>query len=157
MTDIHLAHAEIVGWISLSNSQAFAQTDYLEAGPDGTVSGVPAAWEAMMGNALDGLDDDEVRLYYTWSSNPTTPMGARITWIQPTTISGSNAVQVTWGTRASRQYQLELSPDIMDGEAWEDAGFGVLNGVNGAISRSITNGDSTNRYFRVRPIVPLSP
>lgn len=146
-----------VGWISLSNSQAFAQTDHLAPGPDGTVAGVPSAWEAMMGTNLDGMSDDEVRLYYTWGSNPTTPNGARITWIEEGTIGGSNAVQVTWGTRASRQYQLEMTPDLLDDEAWEDAGFGVMNGVNGAILRSIPYADTTNRFFRVRPHVPLVP
>lgn len=146
-----------VGWISLSNSQAFAQTDYLEPGPDGTVSGVPAAWEAMMGALLDGLTDDEVRLYYAWGSDPTTPSGARITWIEEAMVSGTNAVDVTWGTRASRQYQLQMSPDLMDDEGWEDAGFGVMNGVDGAMMRTVPHIDATNRFFRVRPIVPLSP
>lgn len=145
-----------IGWISLSNSQAFAQTDYLESGPDGTVSGVPAAWEAMMGSTLDGMTDQEIRQYYAWGSNPTTPNGVRITFIAPTT-SGPDGARVTWGTRAIRQYQLEMSPDLLDDSAWEEAGFGILNGVNGAITRSVPYEESTNRFFRVRPIVPLSP
>lgn len=143
-----------VGWINLSNSQAFAQTDYLESGPDGAVAGVPAAWEAKMGTDLDGLTDEQVRQFYAWGSTPESPFGARITSIahpQP------DRVRVGWNGRATRQFLLEMSTDLMDDEAWEADSFGILNGVDGSMARNMLMGDPTNRFFRVRAIVPLSP
>lgn len=143
-----------VGWISLSNSQAFARTDYLESGPDGAVEDVPAAWEAKMGADLDGLTDDQIRQFYAWGSNPDTPTGVRLTSISQTS---EDRVRVAWNGRASRQFLLEKSPDLLDNEAWEADSFGIINGVDGTMARNMLMGDSTNRFFRVRPIVPLSP
>ena len=143
-----------VGWISLSNSQAFAQTDYLESGPDGSVAGVPAAWEAKMGTDLDGLTDDQVRQFYAWGTDPTAPGGVQMTSIsQPQT----DRVRVSWNASALRQYQLEQAFDLLDDEAWEELGDLRSSPMDTEIGINMLKGDSTNRFFRVRPIVPLSP
>ncbi len=142
-----------VGWISLSNSQAFVQTDYLEPGPDGSVTGVPAAWEAKMGTDLDGLTDDEIRQFHAWGSNPTDPYSLRLTSIRRT---AENLFRIEWDGRASRQYRIEETNDLLDDESWEAMEL-LINGSDGAIGLVSPLGPSTNRMLRIRPIVPLSP
>ena len=145
-----------IGWIQLDTAQAYVQTDFLASGPDGTVPGVPAAWEAMMGGDLDGMSDAQVLLYYKWGNDPTTPNGTRITFVESVS-SPTEGIRVLWPTSATRQYFLEINEDLQDPEGWEDSGFGAMQGVSGAVSRTIANEDATIRFFRIRPIVPLSP
>ena len=142
-----------VGWISLSNSMAYAQTEYLDPGPDGTVASVPAAWEAMKGDDLDGMSDEEIRRYYHWGSDPTLPTGARFSAIERDT---STEIALSWDTVQSRQYQLQTTTNLMDATTWEDAGLGIMQGVDGEITQSIPYDQSVKRFFRVRPVVPLS-
>ena len=143
-----------VGWISLSNSQAFVQTDYLESGPDGSVAGVPAAWEAKMGTALDGLTSEEVQQFYVWGLDPTEPGNVQVTSIgQP---SSSN-LRVAWNVSALRQYQLEYSIDLLDNAGWEAQGNVLSPSIDTEMGLNMPLGSFTNRFFRVRAIVPLSP
>ncbi|MCC5848154.1 MAG: hypothetical protein JJU29_08675 [Verrucomicrobia bacterium] len=145
-----------IGWIRLDTAQAYVQTDFLAAGPDGSVPGVPAAWEAMMGGALDGMSDEQVLLYYKWGNDPTTPNGTRITFTEPVT-SPTEGILVRWQTSHTRQYLLEIGSDLLDDDTWEDSGFGVMQGVSGAMTRIVPNEDATLRFFRIRPLLPLAP
>ena len=141
-----------VGWISLSNSMAYAQTDYLEPGPDGTVAGVPAAWEAMKDDNLDGMSEEEIRRYYYWGADA--PATARFTAIEPDT---SEELTLSWNAVESRQYQLLTATNLMDEAAWEDTGLGTIQGVDGEITQVLPYNEDTKRFFRIQPMIPLSP
>ncbi|MCC5843951.1 MAG: hypothetical protein JJU05_06845 [Verrucomicrobia bacterium] len=145
-----------IGWIRLDTAQAFVQTDLLASGPDGSVPGVPAAWEAMMGGTLDGMTDEQVLLYYTWGNDPTTPNGTRITFTEPVS-SPVEGMLIRWQTSHTRQYLLEINSDLQDELGWEDSGFGVMQGVSGAMTRVVPHDGATIRFFRIRPQLPLSP
>ncbi len=100
------------------------------------------------------MSAEDIRRYYHWGSDPTLPTGARFSAIERDT---STEIALSWDTVQSRQYQLQTTTNLMDATTWEDAGLGIMQGVDGEITRSIPYDQSVKRFFRVRPVVPLSP
>ena len=145
-----------IGWISLSNSFVSVQTEVLASGADSTVAGVPVAWVAMKQDDIADLSDDQIRQYYAWDENPTSPTTARISHITPVDSDGVDGIAIAWSARSTRLYKVEMSGDIMNRDAWEDAGFGLLGGVNGLLTQPIPIQGVSRTYFRIRPVVPLA-
>lgn len=143
------------GWIHLDPAQSFVQTDFLDDGPAGTFPGVPAAWEAMMQGALDGLTPEEVLLYYQWGEDPTTGTGARLTGIL-TLAEPTPAVQLTWSSAAGRLYTVETSDTLLDPQAWQPSSLENLPGLNGSMEATLPVEGADILFFRIVPKLTLS-
>ncbi len=158
------AYGANVGWISLSNNQAFAQTDYLDVGPDTDGDGIPDAWEykqagdlGTLGPHPDDEDNDGVPDVYEYlaDSDPT-DLNDHLRISAFDRVAPTNTV--TWTVAPTRLYQLEQSGGATNNAVWVDSGFGVMEPGSGpTLTRNLVDPGATNRFYRTRAIVPLSP
>lgn len=156
------AYGANVGWISLSNLFAFVQTDTIDPGPDSDLDGILDPWELdERGNLTDlsagsDFDGDGVNDDGEYASD-TDPNDAnenlRIT-VQNLNSGGTTSV-VTWTTEPSRKYFVETLESPTDG--WADSGLGQQDPDGATTTRNIPHTSGTNRFFRARAVVPLSP
>src|SRR6202034_1879549 len=109
------------GWISLSNTFAYVQTDFINAGSDSDGNGLPDAWElANFGhlgvdpNADPDHDGMSNLQEYLAGTNPNDPTDAfRITSITRATI-GANPTPfttITWTSQPTRWYFVQVTLD----------------------------------------------
>ena len=153
-----------VGWISLSNAQAFVQTDTLDPGPDSDGDGIPDPWELdLAGNLTDygphPDDDDGDGVPDVEEYRADTHPGQDASNLQVTEFAKSGTTgQVTWTVSPKRLYRLEHSPTATNGAPWVDSGLGVIPpGAGPTLTRAITVPATTTRFFRAKAVVPLSP
>lgn len=153
-----------VGWISLSNSVAHVQTDTLATGPDTDGDGIPDAWEyAQTGNLTtlagasadwdqDGVPDvDE----YGTGTDPRN-YESRLAITAFTRTSGTDAT--TWTVEPTRLYRLQQSDSLTGTPVWVDSGLGtLLPGSGPVLTKQVAAPSATNRFYRVKAIVPLQP
>jgi len=150
------------GWISLSNALAYVQTDSISPGALDT-NGLPIAWElTYFGHTgVDpnaDPDDDGMSNFqeYLAGTNPTN--GADYLAITAKTFSpnGTNA-SLTWNSTPARYYYILKTPSLA-APSWTDSGLGLITPSAGAsTTRSFTNSISTNDFFRVQALRPLTP
>jgi hypothetical protein len=159
-------YAANIGWISLSNSVAFVQTDHL-ACPDSDGDGIADGYERRWAPDLDTIngttdqDRDGVsdRDESVADTSPTDPED----FLRITRISSSAAVlgwDLTWTSQPTRWYQLQLRDDLDPGSLWLNSGLGLIPASSGATTtRLVPDPDPAppHRFFRVEAIQPLAP
>ena len=152
-----------VGWISLSNAQAFAQTDALDPGPDSDSDGIPDAFELARTGSLthlaaggdyddDGVPDEEE---YLADTHP----GDDASFLHITDFAKAGTTgQVTWTVSPTRLYRLEHAETATNGAAWIDSGLGTLPpGPGATLTHTVAEPATTTRFFRAKAVIPLSP
>ncbi len=157
------AYGANVGWISLSNSQAYVQTDHLDWGPDTDGDGIPDAYEQAAAGSLtnlaaggdadtDGAADKDEFLADTDPLDDTSLL--EITSLSRATTTNA----VTWTVEPTRTYRLEQASAASNGAVWADSGLGVLPPGGGptltALAPDPTN---TTLFYRAKALVPLAP
>ena len=152
-----------VGWISLSNAQAFVQTDTLDPGPDSDGDGMPDAFELANTGSLTNLtasgdfDDDGIPDVDEYHADTLPDDDASFLHITDYAKAGTTG-QVTWTVSPTRLYRLEHSPTATNGAPWVDSGLGLLTpGPGPTAMREVTVPATTTRLFRAKAVVPLSP
>lgn len=157
------AYSANVGWISLSNHQAFVQTDSLDWGPDSDGDGIPDAYEyAKTGNLTNltaGGDADT-----DGSKDPdefladTDPMNGN-SLLEVTAFTRTDATNtVSWTVEPTRTYMLEEASAITNGSVWTDSGLGILPpGVGPTLTGLVPDTAGTTRFYRAKALVPLGP
>jgi hypothetical protein len=154
-----------VGWISLSNAQAFVQTDAFAPGPDSDGDGIPDPFEYRRTGDLvtlaggtndwdhDGATDTEE---YRADTHPTHDLS-----LLEITEFGRDALSntVSWITQPTRLYRLEASNAMPVGVSggWQDVGGGLIGPLpNTTLDYSVPAPTSTTRFYRVKAILPLT-
>ena len=155
-----------VGWIALSNLQAYARTTTLNSGPDSNGNGIPDQWEMERVGSLALLtaaghyggktvtDWEE----YVADTDPNDP-NDYLRVAQFTATNGSDAA-VTWLSKPTRFYRIERNDDLTNSAAWTDNGLGNLTPdplPASTTTRVVTDATATQRFYRVRAVVPLAP
>jgi len=157
------AYGANVGWISLSNAQAFVQTDYLGWGPDTDGDGIPDAYEYASSGSLTNLtsggdfdgDGASDRDEFLADTDPTD--GNKFLEITDMTrIDPTN--RVTWTVEPTRTYRLEQAAQIDNNAIWTDSSLGILAPGGGpTLTGAVIDPTSTTRVYRAKAIVPLAP
>ena len=152
-----------VGWISLSNSQAFVQTDILAPGPDSDGDGIPDAYELARTGSLTNLtasgdaDNDgspDVDEYHADTHPADDTSYLHITDFAKLATTG----RVTWTVAPTRLYRLEHSPTATNGAPWVDSGLGVIApGAGPTLTSEAAVPATSTRFFRAKAVVPLAP
>ena len=152
-----------IGWISLSNAQAFVSTELLDPGPDADQDGMPDSWEyryskttrLLFANDADA-DQDGVSDVDEYAGD-TDPLDGtdylRITDFQ--TLETTNVV--TWTCRPTRLYTLQYAAALSNSTVWADTGSSFVPPSGPEISEVVIDVTDTNRFYRVRAFLPLSP
>jgi hypothetical protein len=158
------AYAANMGWISLSNAQAFVQTDHLEPGPDTDLDMIPDAWELSHTNDLvalskmgdgdgDGASDLEEYLADTDPFDAGSLFAITATVLDPA-MSESD---VTWNSEVTRLYRVELNTDLVSG-IFVDSGLGdVVPDAGSSTTRTAPLGGPGVQHYRANAIMPLAP
>ena len=152
-----------VGWISLSNAQAFVETDAFATGPDTDSDGLPDAWEFSHAGNLhvfsggtndwdrDGSTDTEE---YGADTNPDDDAEQfRIV----SYAAGTRTLQ--WTTRPTRLYWVEGTNQMPVGVSGDWAGFSTLLGPlsDSPYGYSPPGLPNSTYVYRVKAVLPLSP
>jgi len=159
------AYGANVGWISLSNAQAFVQTDALDTGPDTDGDGIPDQWEyARAGNLTnmnatshgdgDGVSDKDE---YGADTDPfDTNDYLRVTALSVN--SGGTTSTVTWSSHATRLYRVLGCDDLLGGAWATNTPPGLVTPDSGATTtRAVPGSTATQRFFRVQAVLPPGP
>ncbi len=152
------------GWISLSNAFAFVQTDVIAPGADSDGDGLADAYERTWAGNLtamnattdsdgDGFSD---RAEYLADTNPfDAGDNLRITSYRRFTPNKSG---LTWMSRPTRSYHVQLRLDFDPASTWSDSGLGRIDPDAGLeTSRTIIHGDVPSLFFQVEAVRPLAP
>jgi hypothetical protein len=162
------AYGVNVGWISLSNAQAYVQTDRLGMGPDTDGDGLPDDWERSYAGdltTLAGLADNDgdghsnAEEYLADTDPLDADSSLRIT--MSGFGAGGSPVTTTWTSRPTRVYRLlkvtAFGPGANPPFPWVDAGLGVICPDPGATTtRSLLDPASPMQFFEVEVGKPLS-
>ncbi len=150
------------GWISLSNQFTFVQTDSLRPGLDTDGDGIPDGWERIhFGNLTavnrtsdrdgDGLTD--LQEYQADTDPLDATSNLRIASFL--TASGGLSPEITWTSVPTRLYRIMGANAVTAISPWADIGLGLISPDAGtSTTRRFT---STNRYFLIQVMTPLSP
>jgi hypothetical protein len=152
------------GWISLSNAFAFVQTDVIAPGADTDGDGLTDAYELTWAGNLttmkattdsdgDGFSD---LAEYLADTNPFNAAdNLRITSYRRV---AAGKFDLTWLSRATRRYHVQLRVDIDPATAWSDSGLGLLTPDSGVETRrTILHADVPTLFFRIDAVRPLAP
>ncbi|HMP71960.1 MAG TPA: hypothetical protein PKE55_01730 [Kiritimatiellia bacterium] len=158
------AYGANVGWISLSNSQAFVQTDYLGWGPDSDGDGIPDAYEfkttgdlTTLGPYPNDADVDGSPDLDEFLADTDPLDGGSV--LEITALSRSNPTNhVTWTVQPTRFYRLEQATSATNQAVWTDTGLGILPpGAGPTLTGLVPDPTATTRFYRATAIVPLAP
>ena len=149
-----------VGWISLTNAQAFVETDTLATGPDSDSDGLPDPWEyshaqnlhVFSGGTNDwDRDGSTVTEDYGADTDPT----ADTEQFRIVSYAGTGALQ--WTTRPTRLYQVEGTNQIPVGASGDWDVFSALLGplAVSPYEYSLPGLPNATYVYRVKAIMPL--
>ncbi|MBW1659910.1 MAG: hypothetical protein JRJ48_05375, partial [Deltaproteobacteria bacterium] len=103
-------------------------------------------------------DSDEVsdKDEYTMGTNPTNGNSyLHIVNLRPSGVASN--MNVTWTTDPRRQYYLEIASTISNETVWTDSGLGLMVPTGNPMTRPGNYGSATQQFWRVQPVVPLTP
>jgi hypothetical protein len=163
------AYGVNVGWISLSNSQAYVQTDALGMGPDTDADGLPDDWERTyagnLATLMEGLADNDGDGHSNAEEYlaDTDPLDAD-SHLRITSYAfggGGSPVTLTWTSRPTRVYRIlkvtAFGPGSDPPFPWVDAGLGVICPDPGpTTTRMFMDPASPMRFFEIEVGKPLS-
>ncbi len=150
------------GWISLNTVQGKVKTLLLDAGADSDNDGLPDAWEyQQVGNLTDlaaGKDFDEDgspdQMEYLAGTDPA-DASDRLRILSYVTDGEMNTL--SWSSRPGRLYQIQNNKYLEEPEEWTDRLPEPLppDAKPTRTGKVVTTSSQT--FFRVRPLLPLSP
>ena len=151
-----------IGWISLSNAQAFVETDEVRKGADTDGDGITDAWELERTNTLayfkntvdhdnDGMNDLEE---YLAGTDPLSS-SSLLNISSLSLLAHASTSRVTWASVATRYYYVEKVAAVTNA-VWTDSGLDLEAPDGSATTREFAD-SATNRFYRVRAVRPLTP
>ncbi len=150
------------GWISLSNAEAYVQTDTITPGPLAP-NGLPVAWlQANFGTTNVNANADPtgkgmtIGQDYLAGTDPNNVHSIlRITG--GSFSSGGTSVALTWNSVPTRYYLLQKELNL-PANAWTDSGLGLISPSAGSTSTAgFTDMSVPMRFYRVEAVRPLTP
>jgi len=154
-----------VGWISLSNAVAHLQTTALVPGTDSDHDGLADGWElshvaslAVM-NGITDLDQDGATDLNEYGAH-TDPLDAidRLEITRFEVDPDDSTVEVSWSSRSTRDYSIQIRSTVDAATPWTDSGLGVLVPDPGATTtRRLSWPDPEMAILRVEAQAPLQP
>jgi hypothetical protein len=148
------------GWISLSNAQAFVQTDSLDAGPDSDGDSIADAWEYRKTGNLSELsasgdaDDDgspDIDEYLAGTNPQDGNDKLMITDIEASGTTNS----VTWTAKTTRRYTLMTADALTTNTVWTAAGTPFIPPSEPQVTVTLTGISATNRFYAIKAELPL--
>jgi hypothetical protein len=150
------------GWISLSNFQAFVQTDSLYPGPDTDNNGLPDPWErdhfghiGVDPNADPDNDSSSTGKEYAAGTDPNNGTD----YLRITSYSfgpeGTSAT-LTWTSTPTRRYYIHEAPRLVP-PSWADSGLGRITPDGASTTRTFPDSAAPMRVYRVEAVPPLAP
>jgi hypothetical protein len=151
------------GWISLSNAEAYVQSDYLSPGPLAP-NGLPVAWllsefgtTNISANADPTGKGMTIAQDYVAGTNPNNVNS--VLKITAESFGLGYNPSLTWESVPTRQYYILASTNLLTG-AWVGSPLGLITPASGSSITTTTNYFQTTmraaQFFRVQAVVPLS-
>ena len=152
-----------VGWISLSNAQAFVQTDAFFPGPDSDGDGLPDPWERSRAGNLTTLsggshdqDGDGATDVAEYGAD-TDPLDDAETFL--ITAYSQSAGTLQWTTRSTRLYRVEDTNQMPSGVSGSWGAFDAYYGpyTTSPQEISLPGIPDPAHVYRVKAVPPLIP
>jgi hypothetical protein len=160
------AYGANIGWINLgdlssANISGFGVTvDSISPGVDTDGDGIPDAWELLYAGNLttfsatgdfdgDGATDLEEYLADTNPVDPTDFLHVLDLSVAP---DGSSS-KVTWSTKSTRQYLIQVRPSLDPTKPWQDSGLGLLAPDGSTTTRTLPG--VPPQFLRIEALRPL--
>ena len=159
------AYGANVGWISLSNTFACVRTDAIAPGTDsdgdGIADGYEFTWTGGLGTMGAGTDRDGDGVSDRDESLADTNPNDKGDFLRITRLRAGMAGagwDLTWVSRPTRQYHIQVRNDLNAGTAWINSGLGLIVPDAGATTtRTVPPQDGEMRFLRIQAVKPLSP
>ena len=156
------AYGANIGWISLSNAQAFVETDEVRKGADTDGDGITDAWELERTNSLtafantqdadgDGAFDLDEYLAGTDPLNA----GSSLSILQIGLLGNATTSRIAWASQLTRFYYVEKASAVTN-TSWSDSGLDLESSDGVSTTREFADTAAT-RFYRVRAVRPLTP
>jgi hypothetical protein len=163
------AYGANVGWIALAETGVNVVTTSIAPGADTDADTIPDNWELFFGggtdltklNATGDRDGDgESDLEeYAADTNPFSSLDRlQITsFVAPRQVGGVGPVvsDLTWTSKPSRKYSIEISPDLFAAFAPAVSDIAPDNGAT--TFERFSDPNTAKKFYKVRAAVPLVP
>ena len=150
-----------VGWISLSNAVAYVQTDSFWPGLLDT-NGLPVAWE-LLNFGKTGVDPDgdpdhdgQSNLQEYLAGTDPNNGGDYLNITAFAFGTEGTTASLTWTSESNRFYHIEETP-VLETGSWMDSVLGLVSPGGATTTGSFSDPAATNRFYRIRASLPLSP
>ncbi len=158
-----------VGWIALSETGVTVRTTSIAPGLDADADTIPDNWERLFVGANDltkltltGDRDSDGELdveEYAADTDPFNPADRLLitAFIAPRQIGGVGPVvsDLTWTSKQSRKYSIEISPDLIAAFAPALTNIPPDGGVTNF--ERFNDTPASKKFYRIRAKLPLAP
>jgi hypothetical protein len=150
------------GWISLSNNEAYVQTDTLYPGPLAP-NGLPIPWllsyfgtTAVNANADPTGKGMTIGQDYLAGTDPNNPNSLLKITAERFGLGGTNA-NLTWDSEPTRLYYILENTNVA-AATWQYSRLGLIApSSNPTTSAGFTDTNAPTRVYRVQAVLPLHP